>query len=127
MGLIPIASRCKNMASTLRGQASKKKQPVENQTRPSDETLVTSISEAVSVATKNSDASFAVIEPEAIITDESLAVDALDAAQSLESSVETSEEVPADVSLEKTVEALIPSVSTKTSKKNSKKKGMENQ
>jgi len=114
------------MASTLRGQASKKKQPIENQTRPSDETLVSTISEAVS--TENSDASFTVIEPEAVSTDETLEVDALDAVQTLETSVEASEEVPVDVSLEKSVEVLNPSVSTKTSKKqNSKKKGMENQ
>jgi len=116
------------MASTLRGQASKKKQPVENQTRPSDETLVSTISEAVSVTTENSDASFTVIEPEAVSTDETLEVDALDAVQTLETSIEASEEVPVDVSLEKSVEVLNPSVSTKTSKKqNSKKKGMENQ
>jgi inosine-uridine nucleoside N-ribohydrolase len=112
------------MASSLRGQASKKKQPVENQSKPSDEKLVSTVSEAVD---EHSNVSFAVIETEAVSTDETLAVDALDAAQSLETSVETSEEVPVDVSLEKSVEVLNSSVSTKTSKKNSKKKGMENQ
>lgn len=116
------------MASTLRGQASKKKQSVENQTRSSDETLVTTISEVVSVAVEHSDASFSVIDSEAVSTDETLAVDALNEVQTLESSVETLEEVPADVSLEKSIEALVPSVSKKTSKKqNSKKKGLENQ
>jgi len=113
------------MASSLRGQASKKKQPVENQSKSSDEKLVSTVSEAV--AAEHSNVSFAVVETEAVSTDETLAVDALDAAQALESSVETSEEVPVDVSLEKSVEVLNSSVSTKTSKKNSKKKGMENQ
>lgn len=118
------------MASTLRGQASKKKQPVENQSRPSDETLVSTISEvvAVDVDVEQPDSSFAVVETEAVSTDETLAVDVLDAVQALETSVETSEEVLADVSLEKSVEVLNSSVSTKTSKKqNSKKKGLENQ
>jgi hypothetical protein len=118
------------MASSLRGLASKKKQPTENQVQSEDAKLasVEEVQVQAVVAEVSIDASVNTSESVLLVADESADSNSIDAVQALESAVESVEAVPSDVSVEQTAEVSNDSLATKkTKKQNSKKKGTENQ
>ena len=126
MGSIPIVSNGVNMASSLRGLASKKKQPVENQNISREESLVAPVETQVSI--EASEISPASSEAETAVEVETLSSETIDAVQALETSSEVVVEASADLPPTQSVEAAPVGLSTKKFKKqNSKKKGMENQ
>ena len=126
MGSIPIVSNGVNMASSLRGLASKKKQPVENQNISREESLVAPVETQVSI--EASEISPASSEAETAVEVETLSSETIDAVQALEVLSESAVEVTTDLSVDQSVEVAPVGVSTKkTKKQNSKKKGMENQ